>query len=313
MMNWDQLLSAHRFSKTEDGRPAEPPTTDPFRSPFEADYDRVVYSTPFRRLARKTQVHPLALNDHVHTRLTHSLEVASVGRSLARRLAKFLEQRNEMPETIDGHDLAWIAQSACLAHDIGNPPFGHAGEFAVREWVDDHQDIVFGDQIGAENVALRNDFLIFEGNAQGFRLAARGDNPETGYMRLTFATLGAMIKYPWDSSDVRAVNKRKFNVYSTELEHFHLLVEEMSMRSASGTPARHPLSFLTEAADDICYRILDLEDAVEMRIVPEQRVRSVFVSMCSIAPNEAASLAEIRGQAIRALIEDAWKVFESDY
>ena len=207
-MTWDRLLSDMRCPREAGEKPSEA-EKEAFRSPFEADYDRIVFSTPFRRLARKTQVHPLALNDQVHTRLTHSIEVASVGRSLAGRLARFLVQRKEMPAGVSEQDLFWIVQAACLVHDIGNPPFGHAGEYAIREWVKTHPREVFGEKLEAVNADVRRDWELFDGNAQGFRIAARADNPQPAYLRLTFATLGAMVKYPWDSGDSRATQLRE--------------------------------------------------------------------------------------------------------
>src|ERR1035437_110699 len=245
-MTWDKLLSELRCSR-EAGVAAAPAEKEAFRSAFEADYDRIVFSTPFRRLARKTQVHPMALNDQVHTRLTHSIEVASVGRSLAGRLGRFLVKRGEMPAAVSEPDLVWIVQAACLAHDIGNPPFGHAGEYAIREWVKTHPKEVFGEKAEDVGAAIRRDWELFDGNAQGFRIAARGDNPQPAYLRLTFATLGAMTKYPWDSGDSRAASCGKFNVFSTEKTLFAEMAGHMGMQGAGGKFVRHPLSFLSEA------------------------------------------------------------------
>ena len=308
-MNWEQLLSDLRFARRE-GESAKGSRGDAFRSAFEMDFDRVVYSGPFRKLARKTQVHPMALNDQVHTRLTHSLEVASVGRSLGHRLGAFLKGRGELPGGVGEQDVVWIIQAACLVHDIGNPPFGHAGEYAIREWVKGHRSEVFGDaRVGA---GVRADWEIFEGNAQGFRIAARGDNAAAGYLRLTFATLGAMVKYPWDSTDGRAKGRGKFNVFSTEREMFWEIAERMGMNTARGV-VRHPLSFLSEAADDICYRILDLEDAAELGILEERRVREIFLSMFDSGSFATAPIAVLRGEAIQSLIEGVWRVFEHGY
>jgi dGTPase len=308
-MNWEQLLSNLRCP-TRDGDPPHVPGKDAFRSPYEADCDRIIFSTLFRRLARKTQVHPLAANDQVHTRLTHSLEVSNVGRSLGKRLTRFLMERGEYPKDIAPTDLVAILQAACLAHDIGNPPFGHAGEFAIREWVKTHGEDVFG-KMPEVDAGLRNDFEIFEGNAQGFRIAARSDNPKPGYLRLTFASLGAMIKYPWDSNDTRAMKLGKYSVFSTEKKLFELMVDAMGMRHAGGAVARHPLSFLSEAADDICYRILDLEDALEIGIVSEERVRAIYLELTGKSPT--APLSVLRGLSIETLINEMWIAFEKDY
>lgn len=306
---WRALLSDSRVSRHNPAE-AEPPEHDPLRSAFEADYDRVIYSTPFRRLARKTQVHPLALNDHVRTRLTHSLEVGCVGRSLGKRLAGFLLAKGHMPVDRNESHLIWIMLSACAAHDIGNPPFGHAGEYAIREWVTTHETEVF--ERHEVSPGVRADLALFEGNAQGFRIAARADNSKTGYLRLTYATLGAMIKYPWHSEDKRAQDQKKFNVFSTERPLFEAMTKAMGLGDTTGACRRHPMSFLTEAADDICYRILDLEDAVEIGILDEKRVREVYAPLLSSDTTEHL-LAVLRGQVIRALIEGVWSVFEQDY
>lgn len=306
---WEKLLSEGRVPKPGKPKKEKP---DLLRSPFEADYDRVIYSTPFRRLARKTQVHPLAQNDHVRNRLTHSLEVCGVGRSLGRKLAQFLKSRGDLPEGRTEEDLAWMMMAACAAHDIGNPPFGHAGEYAIREWISSHQgaDDLFRDI--PTNDPVWQDMTLFEGNAQGFRIAARPDNPKIGYLRLTYATLGTMIKYPWTSDDPRAKKKKKFNVFDTERAIFATMVEELGMRR-DGRVIRHPASFLSEVADDICYRIMDLEDAVELGIVEASRIRPIYQGIINNRKATGGEIAVLRGQAIRALMEDALRVFKADY
>lgn len=309
-MNWTQLLCDQRASSRRAGG-VSASRPERYRTAFEADYDRVVYSAPFRRLARKTQVHPMAPNDHVHNRLTHSIEVASVGRSLARRLGHFLHQREQIrPAQIE--DLCQIVQAACLAHDIGNPPFGHAGEFAIREWVRVHRQTMFDHVPEPVDPAVRHDWELFEGNAQGFRLAARDDNPHTGYMRLTYATLATMIKYPWDASDPRAREMGKYNVFATERPIFDSMAEQMGLARADNGVARHPLSFLSEAADDICYRLLDLEDAIDLGILDEQVVRKLLLRFLPQA-DAGAPTPMLRGQAIRLLVDACGQVFEDDY
>jgi dGTPase len=308
-MDWNALLSDHRFPR--EGREPRPASPEPYRSAFEADYDRIVYSAPFRRLARKTQVHPMAPHDHVHNRLTHSIEVASVGRSLGRRLARFLRDRNEVTAEQATH-LPTILQAACLVHDIGNPPFGHAGEFAIREWVAHHPALFQGPDGEPVDPALQADWRLFEGNAQGFRFAARPDIPRSGYMRLTYATLGAMIKYPWDATDPRAVAKGKFNVFSTERDGFAEMSAQLGLTRQDGTHARHPLSLLSEAADDICYRLLDLEDAVAMGILQNRDVLPVLRRLTPGEPNTDL-VPLLRGQAVESLIGQTWEVFASAY
>ncbi len=191
MMDWHRLLSANRLGAPRDNAPDD----ELSRSDFHKDHDRIVFSSPFRRLGRKTQVHPLTENDHVHTRLTHSIEVGCVGRSLGLIVGEQL--RNELPSHISPYDLGAIIQAACLAHDIGNPPFGHAGEYAIRDWFrrDDHAYLL-------QNLSPneRRDLQTFEGNAQGFRVVTQLENHRfEGGMRLTYATLGTTLKYPWTS------------------------------------------------------------------------------------------------------------------
>jgi len=309
MLTWERLLSNWRCPYP-DQQPG-PSSPNPFRTDFESDYDRVIFSPPFRRLARKTQVHPMAPNDHVHNRLTHSIEVASVGRSFGRRLANWLDEHKLMPPNRSGDDLVWILMASCAAHDIGNPPFGHAGESAIREWAACHEDIVFPDDLEVSD-ATRQDVLLFEGNAQGFRIAARHDNPTVGYLRLTYATLGAMVKYPWTSTDDRASTQKKYNCFSCERDIFRDVFEHLGL-VASGEYVRHPLSFLSEAADDICYRVLDLEDAAELRIIPEARVREIYAQFLGGPPSKSMPLSMLRGKVVQGLIDESWKVFIGDY
>jgi dGTPase len=254
----------------------------------------------------------MAVNDHVHNRLTHSIEVASVGRSFGRRLANWLDEQKLMPVGRDGNDLVWILMASCAAHDIGNPPFGHAGESAIREWAACHEEIVFPSDLEVSEAA-RKDVLLFEGNAQGFRLAARHDNPSlVGYLRLTYATLGSMVKYPWTSTDDRATAQEKYNCFSCEREIFHDVFEHLGLL-VDGVYVRHPLSFLSEAADDICYRVLDLEDAAELRIIPEARVRQIYDHFLGEAPSESIPLSQLRGKVVQRLIDESWRVYTGDY
>lgn len=221
------------------------------RNPFEQDYDRVIFSAPFRRLAGKTQVHPFAQLDHVHNRLTHTLEVASVGRSLAEEAAKIIVARGDTPAGRGEHELArdmgFIVQAACLAHDLGNPPFGHAGEYAIRAWAAENLREVFGDRCTDPDLApALNDWRWFEGNAESFRLVSRADRGERDYFRCTHATLGAMVKYPWTAHDPRTTAQRKHNVFSSERPVFDAMADSLGLRHDDGRVARHPLSFLSE-------------------------------------------------------------------
>jgi len=316
-LTWTKLLSPIRTPRPADLHPMvnRMYVDKDERSQFEQDYDRIVFSPPFRRLARKTQVHPMARNDHIHNRLTHSIEVASVGRSFAVRVAGIATDRSDL-NADDIPKLAWILQSACMIHDVGNPPFGHAGEEVIRVWAEEHQSLLFPEchlQADAHLADRRTDWLHFEGNAQGFRLASRADNPSAGYLRLTYATLGSAIKYPWSSADPRTVRKHKHNVYSTEVAIFESVAEMLGLNAGDGQWCRHPLSFLTEAADDICYRIIDLEDAVEMGIIAHDKVHDLFLRMSQTTSYKWMALSQLRGQAIRSLMDQCWEVFEKDF
>ncbi len=307
--DWNNLLCSKRPPKklgdvfVEDDH-------HPYRSAFQADCDRIVFSTPFRRMGRKTQVHPKSSHDHIHNRLTHSLEVASVGRTLGARLGDFLVRNGELPESRTRADVASVAEAACLAHDLGNPPFGHAGEEAIRHWVQgEGRELIQCLPIDYDQKA---DWGLFEGNAQSFRLGARSDIGHVGYIRMSSASLGAMVKYPWFSRDARAVEQRKFNFFHTEKELAEAVWGQLGLMNGSYM-MRHPMSFLTEAADDICYRIIDLEDAVELNILHRDKVRELFCRLANIDCDGSESLGSLRGRAIRHLIDNFWKVFEDDY
>lgn len=258
----------------------------------------------------------MASNDHIHNRLIHSLEVASVGRSFADRVVDLALKESDFPAD-EKLNLSWILQSACLIHDLGNPPFGHAGEEVVRAWVNEHLAEYFSPKEFGDDEDQRerciSDCLNFEGNAQGFRIASRADNPSAGYLRLTYATLSSAIKYPWLSTDTRTKQKMKHNVYTSEADIFKVIADELELYNAQGKYCRHPLSFLTEAADDICYRILDLEDAVEMGICKRDEVHKLFLAISNNSKNAWMSLPQLRGQAIKSLINEFWNVYQADF
>ena len=313
MLNWGTLMSDSRVWDDLQLHPSSPQSD---RTSFQADYDRVIFSEPFRRLARKTQVHPLVPNDQIRNRLTHSLEVAGVGRSFGTRVWRLLKSKGQKAGKATEDDFRQVLQAACLAHDIGNPPFGHAGEFAIRTWAKENSQLLFAEKLGFEvNEGIRSDWLNFEGNAQGFRLASRADNSRSGYMNLTASTLATMVKYPWGSLDKRVVeasrNKRKFNFFSTEIEHFDLIFGSLGLEK-DGNYIRHPLSFLSEAADDLCYRIADLEDAVKMGILGASRVREIFSKFCD-SGSPSTAIGKLRANAIGCLIDAFWQVFENSY
>jgi len=260
-MNWTQLLNKDRLGQ----RPAK---EESGRNAFLRDHDKIIFSGAFRRLARKTQVHPLASNDHVHNRLTHSLEVSCVGRTLGIRVGEALRARQLLPDGIDATDLGDIVQSACLAHDIGNPPFGHTGERAIRAWFQERGRRF----LEALDDAHRADLEGFEGNAQGFRILSKSEyhQYEDG-MRLTYATLATFLKYPWLATVARAgqvPRTDKYSAFAAERPAFIEVCEATGLhRRAPHHFSRHPLAYLVEAADDFCYGIIDLEDGLEMDLL----------------------------------------------
>lgn len=267
-MNWHQLLTTERH-----GHDALGPT-DMGRSHFHKDHDRIVFSGAFRKLGGKTQVHPLAKYDHIHNRLIHSMEVGSVGRSLGIRVAETI--RDQLPKSILPDDMGIIVQAACLAHDIGNPPFGHAGEYAIQDWFkrQDNQGYLSG-----LTDTQRQDFQMFEGNAQGFRTLAQTEyHLNNGGLRLTYPTLGASLKYPWTASG--ATTKGKFSSFQSEKRILNELANKLGLiQTTDNRFARHPLSYLMEAADDICYALIDLEDAVELSIIEFAEVEEIFLDI----------------------------------
>ena len=310
-LDWNKLLSTSRY---------ETATPDPnkyktrsFRSSFETDYDRAIYSSSFRRLGKKTQVHPMEKNAHIHNRLTHSLEVASVGRSLGRRLAHLLEDKKVLPSSTCEYDVAFSLMAACLAHDIGNPPFGHAGEYAIREWIESHSDQFFPE--GFNDKGLKADVSVFEGNAQGFRLASRKDLGELAYLHFTYCSLGSMVKYPWSSIDPQAKESGKYNFFSTETDIAKEVFGEMGLCDGDKF-IRHPMSFLSEAADDICYRIIDIEDAVEINELPHSEAHAHYLSLLGETKQDyhvPMGLPQLRAVVIGHLIDVFWDVFVNNY
>ncbi|SDF67820.1 deoxyguanosinetriphosphate triphosphohydrolase [Desulfovibrio legallii] len=266
---WERLLAPWR--KTGEGRRLDAP--DAVRNPFLVDYDRLAFSSSFRRLARKTQVHPLVRNDHIHNRLTHSLEVGCVGRSLAMTAGAALRERGDLPAPYGPEHLGQIVQAACLAHDIGNPPFGHAGEEAIRDWFCDPE--LQRRYFYALSRAEQADFEAFDGNAQGFRVInALENNKDRGGLRLTFPVIASLVKYPRSAHEALGQGSHKFNFYMAERELFAEVFGVLGL--GEGPWRRHPLSYLLEAADDICYRIIDMEDARELRIIGYADLRAVM-------------------------------------
>lgn len=262
-MNWQQLISNKRL-----GQEVRHPERHDDRSEFKRDYDRLIFSAPFRRMQNKTQVFPLPGSIFVHNRLTHSLEVASVGMSLGNDVARVLKQHHpELAGTLF-EEIGTIVSTACLAHDMGNPPFGHSGEKAIQAYFREGGGQALQERISNE---FWNDLTHFEGNANTFRLLThRFHGRREGGFVMTYSTLASIVKYP--HSSLCAGKKGKFGFFCFEEEYFRRIADELGMirLSANGEPlryARHPLVYLVEAADDICYEIMDIEDAHKLRIL----------------------------------------------
>lgn len=313
VLDWHTLLTRERLGKSAHS------SDELGRSPFHKDHDRIIFSGAFRRLGRKTQVHPVSSNDHIHTRLTHSLEVSCVGRSLGMRVGEVL--RDDLPEWCSPADLGMIVQSACLAHDIGNPPFGHSGEDAIRHWF---QQAAGRGWLDDMDDAQRNDFLNFEGNAQGFRVLTQLEYHQfDGGTRLTYATLGTYLKYPWTSRHAEALGykKHKFGCYQNELPLLEQIAHKLNLpKVADQRWGRHPLVYLMEAADDICYGLIDLEDGLEMELLEYAEVEELLLALVGddipetyrqLGPGDSRrrKLAILRGKAIEHLTNAAAAAF----
>lgn len=314
IMNWIQLLSPRRF-----GDKTKPAVVNDSRSRFEQDYDRLIFSHPFRKLQDKTQVFPLPEDDFVHTRLTHSLEVSSVGRSLGKAVGeKLIDKYPDLQEAgYTFHDFGGIVAAACLAHDLGNPPFGHSGETAISSFfLDNPKGKIFRSLV---NKAEWADLISFEGNAQGFRIL--NDESNAG-LRLTFAALGAFTKYPKSSfapKEKARKSQKKYGFYRGNLHHFEELVEAMGIiQLGEEAWCRHPLTFLVEAADDICYNIIDLEDGCRLGLLPYETTRDLMAAIIGERYQEEKlersndvnqKLGLLRALAISQLIQESVTLF----
>ncbi len=253
---WLRLLSNRRLGDIRAGEPGQ------IRTDFQIDHDRIVFSSAFRRLQDKTQVFPLADSDYVRTRLTHSIEVSCIGRSLGTQVGEAIIARYGI-DGIQPADFGAIVAAACLAHDIGNPPFGHSGEDAIRNWFE-HESLG-RNLLEPLSDQQRDDFLRFEGNAQGFRILTRLQSPDNPGLRLTHAVLAAFTKYPRRSrldSQPAGISGKKHGFFAAEEAFFAEVAETTGLRERRRGAAwyRHPLAFLVEAADDISYHVIDFED-----------------------------------------------------
>lgn len=321
-MNWEQLLSLKRFGDTNKRLRNE---QDETRLGFEVDYDRIIFSSEFRSLQDKTQVIPLSQTDFVHTRLTHSLEVSVVGRTLGRRVgAKIIEKYPHLT-TIHGYqanDFGAIVAAAALAHDIGNPPFGHSGEKAIGEFFKTGMGFRFKEVLSDKEF---QDLCDFEGNANGFKILTESRAGREGGLRLSYATLGAFMKYPKESLPKRPtkhIADKKFGFFQSEKDAFIDVASDLGLiETRTGSTVsfgRHPLTYLVEAADDICYTIIDFEDGINMGLIQEEYALEYLINLVrdSINANKYHQLTNtkdrvsyLRALAINTLINEAVDVF----
>lgn len=332
--HWAKLFNAQRL-----GSHKKAPAEDSARSSFHKDYDRLVFSHSFRQLNQKTQVHPLTNQLGIHTRLTHSLEVSCIGRSLGIMAAEKLHDKLDggLPNGVAPADVGVIVQAACLAHDIGNPPFGHAGEYAIRDWFMHPNRQKFLHNLNSNE---QLDLLAYEGNAQGFRILARNEHhPDMGGMRLTCATLGAFMKYPWlathsnpiyqDSSIYHdtsiyqgspTTNMQKFGCFYSEAAQLEELAACLHLPRSEKHDgfARHPLAYLLEAADDICYALIDLEDGINLNMLSYAEVAAIFYELIGERPDTLnlpthvsvrQHLASLRARAMMRLVNAVTDAF----
>jgi dGTPase len=321
-MNWEQLLSLKRQGDTSKRLRKE---QDDTRLGFEVDYDRIIFSSAFRSLQDKTQVIPLSKTDFVHTRLTHSLEVSVVGRSIGRLVGKKIIEKYPHLQEIHGYqpnDFGAIVAAACLAHDIGNPPFGHSGEKAIGEYFSIGKGQQFKDKLTDKQW---QDLIDFEGNANGFSVLTASRPGVTGGLRLTYAVLGAFMKYPKESLPKKPTSNiadKKYGFFQTDKNFFQEVASELGMiPNKTGNDIgyeRHPLAYLVEAADDICYTIIDFEDGMNLGLVSEDFALEYLIKLVkdSIDSNKYNTLTTkedrisyLRALAIGSLINDAVKIF----
>lgn len=314
-MDWRKLISAQRFGMEDvDSRRQEN------RSEFQRDYDRLIFSAPFRRLQNKTQVFPLPGSVFVHNRLTHSLEVSSVGRSLGNDSAKaILEKRPELQDSFLP-EINSIVSAACLAHDLGNPPFGHSGERSISTYFSEGRGLELKDKLSDRQW---QDLIHFEGNANAFRLLTHQfEGRRKGGFAMTYTTLASIVKYPFSSSLAEA--KGKFGFFVSEEESFRHIADTLGLKKLNDDPlkyVRHPLVYLVEAADDICYQVMDIEDAHKLKILTaeeticllmnyfdENRQNSIRETFTRVS-DKNEQIAYLRSSVIGLLIKECTQLF----
>ena len=320
-MNWENLLSLKRYGDKNKRLRTEQDST---RLGFDVDFDRIIFSPAFRSLQDKTQVIPFSKTDFVHTRLTHSLEVSVVARSLGRLVGKQILQKHQYLSEIHGYesnDFGAIVSAAALAHDIGNPPFGHSGEKAIGEYFSLGEGKKFEKLLTSKQW---QDLIDFEGNANGFALLVNDQPGSTGGLRLSYATLGTFLKYPKESlpkKPTKNIADKKFGIFQNNVEFFKDLTQELGMLPVEGNDYRfhrHPLAFLVEAADDICYTIIDFEDGINLGWIPGDYALEYFIKLVKntidkkkygVLKTTEERMSYLRALAIGNLIQDAADIF----
>lgn len=320
-MNWEQLLSLRRYGDSHKRLRKE---QDETRLGFDVDYDRIIFSSEFRSLQDKTQVIPLSKTDFAHTRLTHSLEVSVVGRSLGRQVGKLVLERHPHLKNIHGYqynDFGAIVAAAALAHDIGNPPFGHSGEKAIGSFFKDGIGQKIKDQLTDKQY---QDLCDFEGNANGFKILTESRIGREGGLRLSYATLGAFMKYPKASLPKKPTSHiadKKYGFFQSEEALFKEVALELGLKirdKGNISFARHPLAYLVEAADDICYTIIDFEDGINLGLIDEEYALEYLIKLVKNTINtqkynalttKKDRVSYLRALAINTLINEAVSIF----
>ena len=316
-MNWQQLISNKRFGLEEIHEMRKDD-----RSEFQRDFDRLIFSAAFRRLQNKTQVFPLPGSIFVHNRLTHSLEVSCVGRSLGDSISNRLLSKH--PGLVATHvsEIGAIVSAACLAHDLGNPPFGHSGEKAISTYFSEGKGLALKGQLSPMEW---EDLTHFEGNANAFRLLTHQFlGRRKGGFVMTYSTLASIVKYPYPS--ILAGKKSKFGYFVSEMDDYLKIAEELGIKRLSTEGevplyARHPLVFLVEAADDICYQMMDIEDAYKLKLLTPRETKELYQLFLSekqkarvdevfrLVSDENEQIAYLRATVIGILVKECTKVF----
>jgi deoxyguanosinetriphosphate triphosphohydrolase, putative len=315
-MNWKQLLSVKRFGLEHyENAPKQE------RTEYQRDYDRLIFSSPFRRLQNKTQVFPLPGSVFVHNRLTHSLEVSSVGRSLGENVGR--ELRKKQP-AVEAHfeEIGSIVSAACLAHDLGNPPFGHSGEKAISTFFSEGKGAYLQTQVEQEK-GRWTDFTLFEGNANAVRLLMhqfRGRRP--GGFVMTYSTLASIVKYPYSSE--LSGGKNKFGFFASEENDYRRIAYDLGIVKQNDNPlkfVRYPLVYLVEAADDICYQVMDIEDAHKLHLVTTEKAKELLLGFfdeekqirrnhtLSVVSDVNEQIAYLRAGVIGLMVGECSKIF----